>query len=194
MTMKFTARDGHAGVKGRSIIDHRIRTKTNTTCQEYCIVQFIHHLNQDKKVKYTPVEHTELLYKSTGYYPEGISKVVDILMTKGLVMWDNGYLTTEKWDQHFFHDIIAEFESLWTKCGKVGNRSNALEMYRRCLKEHIEYQYLLGKLETYLQFIEETGTFQLHLSTWLNPKTRNFDNEYDNARKKQPVQQTGFSI
>lgn len=115
-------------------------------------------LRQDKgKLKGTVKENFKSLYKSNNTS----TNTPNNTLTNQLLEINNKY-----------------FEDFWDHYGRIGNKQKAKMMFERAIKE-VSPEYLDERLNMYLNFIKKTNTFQKHASTWLNPKYKEFDNEYD---------------
>jgi hypothetical protein len=179
MAKKYVAQNSSAGVHGRTIINHKVRSKVNISCNEYVIMDFIMNLFFECKKPFDPKTHEEKLYKAIGCYFYQIEVPIQGLITKGLLSCEEGlYLTTEKWDQHFNHvDVETEFAELWNKYGAKGNRKTALNYYRTLKKEGVTYEHIDAQMDIYLEFIKLTDTYIMHLSSFLSPGFKKYDDE-----------------
>lgn len=70
----------------------------------------------------------------------------------------------------------SRFEKFWEDYGRIGNKMKAREMYLRAIKV-VTLDYLSERLKLYLKFLKFSGQYQMHASTWLNPRNREFDND-----------------
>lgn len=175
---KYNSKNSHAGVYGKTIIDHRLRIKMGISCNDYVVMDFIMSLFQEKKKGFSTDAHQEQLNKAIGCYPEDIYPILKKMVDKQfLTVSKCGYLTTNKWDQHFNRKLEEEFESLWKKYGNKGTKARAKKYYITLSKEGITYEHIDGRIDIYLKFLEITKRFQMHFSSFLSPGDKPFDNE-----------------
>lgn len=137
----------------------------------------------------------ENLKNFTGDTEEIIKQQVDYLIkTNQLVVESTGIRTSKIFSDMFVfkqNKINESFEELWITYGRVGNKQKAKDMYSRAIKE-VTDTYLLERAKLYVIFINNKGVFQQHLSTWLNPKYKEFDNDYTIETTEESEYQESF--
>lgn len=182
-------------IRGITHMNHRIRTLLDISCAEYCILDFVYQLNL--KAKHFSIESgKEEMFKFLGLYPETLSKVIEGLIVKEFLACDskgNHLMTTAKWDNHFGNQFVVEYNVLWLK-HNIGNKKKGLEMYTRARMQGITYEHISKRLEIYISYLDRKGAFPLHMSTFLNPKYKEFDNEHFNEEVESKNQQLNFSL
>lgn len=184
-----------AQIRGITHMNHRIRTLLDISCAEYCILDFVYQLNL--KAKHFSIESgKEDMFKFLGLYPETLSKVIEGLIVKEFLACDskgNHLMTTAKWDNHFGNQFVVEYNTLWLK-HNVGNKKMGLDMYTRARMEGISFEHLSNRLDIYLAYIDKNGKFPQHMSTFMNPKFKQFDNECFDEEVETKNQQLNFSL
>jgi hypothetical protein len=172
---------------GRQVIDHSLRNSLKTTCAEYCLLMHIYdwcHTKKMKKLVYNRIlfDHVK---KNLGFSYEDQAELCKSLIEKGF------FTRIEGVKNRFIRNPISyihfqpsqdNFEELWKFYGKVGNKQKALDAYNTCVREY-PHEFLLERVERYLEHLEITDQLQMHMSTFLNVRNKEFLNEF--KRKKQ---------
>lgn len=168
-----------AGVKGATMINHRLRLQLNISLVEYIMLDFVYNFS----TKYPKIAFTdEDIFKETGYHFDSkAQQIFKILREQGLIEIVAGqtmiYRTTEVWNKLF--DVDAEFLEFWNDIYKKhGNKVDAREKYMQCRKL-IDKETLHKKAIEYISIREDFPAFTKAAEVWLNPKKRNWENEYN---------------
>ena len=157
-------------VKGKTIIDHYIRTQLNLNVLEYVMLDFAFNWFFCMKTTYCSMD----FYEHSGY-PSSI----DISDTE-IKLQEKGFLdsigqTTEKWNK-YFQVNESDFEELW-KLYHEGNKQKAKIAYQKCRKI-TNHATLLDAAKKYLKFKAFKEQFLEHTSTWLNPANLSWEQDY----------------
>lgn len=172
-------------VAGTTTILHQLRAKLRLSMTEYVLLDFIHKWHQEKK---TPITYGDY-WRATGVKARMLEKKFQRLKDKGMLFKDvDGKVkTTELWNVNF--NATEEFESLW-KLLNTGNKQVAKNQFAKCLKVD-SFENIKKGLEAYIKFVNETDQFKKHLSSFLNPKHKEWTTERDASvyQKKNVVNQ-----
>lgn len=167
-----------AGVKGSTVVNHKLRLIYNLSYPEYIIMDYI----QWYAGKYPGKrQDPDLLWKMTGHVLDSdFIEILHLLSKKGLVKLIMGTDSsipslaipepTEQWLKNF--DLTADFEGFWSAYGKVGNKEKAKGMYVKARKV-VDKDTLDEAVKKYVTNLGDT--FQLHASTYLNPKNKHWE-------------------
>lgn len=165
----------------KSIIDHKKRNKFGLTCDEYVLLESIEEFmiknklkrflpkNEDHRKKVNnPIAFSEELYKLVG----------NNLINKGMLIKckETGFIVVPSWCAEN-EQVEQSFNLFWEAYGKVGSKKNALSMFKKALKQ-VDLEYLYERWEEYKSFLQESGQHQMHMSTWLNPDSERYNDEF----------------
>jgi len=180
---KFLATDNRSLIRGKTIINHKKRIKFDITTSEYCFLEAVETIIKKYKKFHAKNNYMDM-YKINGFTFNEYKQLGRILISKDLIKNNNNLLIIS--DDWLNYSLISEkdFEELWLLLGKVGNKRNALEMYSRAIKEVTDHKHLIERAKLYLKYLASTEQFQMHISSWLNPKYMKFDDEYKINQKK----------
>ncbi len=177
---------------GTSTINHEFRQKLRLSLGGYVVLDYLFNYCGNKS------KYTKLITEVAGFTGDTediIESQVQYLIKQEMIIDDFDNLKTSlAFSSLFVHkaNLINEnFESLWIAYGKVGNKQKAKEMYSRAIKE-VKHEYLMQRVQKYIIFINNKGVFQQHLSTWLNPKYKEFDNDYEIEVTQQLEQEESY--
>lgn len=167
----FTAHpNAHAGVKGITSIHHKLRLKLNLSFEEYCLVDFFHGWNNkypDKKVTFDDI------LKATGMYDRAIlNTTISGLYDRKILHKAFNPMPCKDWQNWFDHD--EAFEKLWETFDRKGNKAQALKVYRQVVKQ-VGAAVLQTAAEKYVAGPGINWTYRAHLSTWLNPDNKHWE-------------------
>ena len=156
-------------IKGKTIIDHNIRTQLCLTCNEYVLA--------DALYQWLESGHTEFplfieLHKIIGFEQTITHDIYVSLVEKGII---DEQRITNKWSQHFKVDE-SEFEALW-KIYHTGSKAEAKEVYGRARKIATAEEIFTGAT-AYLKLKVINEQFLEHTRTWLNPKYKKWEDDY----------------
>lgn len=79
---------------------------------------------------------------------------------------------------------VREFEELWERSGRVGNKKSALRAYKKLSKRQLSE--VLENIDDYLAATNTDGTYpsRMHLSTYMNPKNEHWLDALPEVQKK----------
>jgi len=171
-------------VAGTTTILHQLRAKLKISMVEYVLLDFIYQWHQ-KNPK--PIEYGDY-WRACGVKGRMVSKKFARLKEKGLLFkdMDGKVKTTLLWDSNF--NASDQFESLW-KLLNTGNKQIAKTAFAKALKVD-SFENIKKGLEEYIKFVTETDQFKKHLSSFLNPKNKDWTTQRDASiyvKKKEVV-------
>jgi hypothetical protein len=172
-------------VVGSTTIQHNLRAKLKLSMTEYVLLDFIHQWHLKKKEPITFGDY----WRATGVKSRLLSVKFQRLKDKGMLFKDDTdgkVKTTDLWNSNF--NSSEQFETLW-KLLNVGNKQVAKKSFSLAMKVDSYENIKLG-LEKYLAFLKLTDQFPKHLSSFLNPKNKDWTTERDAgiyAKKKEPL-------
>jgi len=171
-------------VAGTTTILHQLRAKLKITMAEYVLLDFIYQWHQSKSAPITFGDY----WRGCGIKARLIERKFARLKEKGLLFKDiDGKVkTTTLWDSNF--NSSEQFEVLW-KLLNTGNKQIARTQFGKALKTD-SYDNIKKGLEEYVKFVTETDQFRKHLSSFLNPKNKDWTTQRDAsiyAKKKEVV-------
>jgi hypothetical protein len=173
-------------VLGISIINHRVRLKLNLSLSEYVFIDYIKKHQDDKDTRITYAD----IFGNTGLKPSEIPDLWKSLKEKKLVYrHETGIVTTTPlWDDHFMQK--DNFHTFWN-LNVYGNRNKAFVQFERCIKL-VSFDVLVSKYKDYLKWCDETDTFKMMASTWLNPKLKHWEDVLPEKQKRnqKPIEQS----
>lgn len=187
--MKIVAKNGStAGIRGVSLVDHKIRVALGLTCDEYVAANFVYWCVKKKKFPISVSRDPELLWKHTGMRPHDIIPLLESLKEKGLVSkGEQGIQLSKEWFQEIEKPDDAEFEKFWEAYGKVGNKKEARNRFTLALKI-TTYDHLIKQHQKYATYLEENPwRAKMACSVFLNPNNERWNDEYE-------VKGTGFEM
>lgn len=167
----------YAGVKGATVINHRIKIKLDISIVQYVVLDFLFLFKKENNRIFNQVQDQDEMYKHMGARPYEAFMTFDERCKIYYAINGDYYQTTSLWDIEFEDAIQREFEKFWELYGKIGNKKNAEKMYLRTRKEVTEV-HLQKRLEVYNNHLNtERFSFKdkMHLSSWLNPKLKKFN-------------------
>lgn len=171
-----------SGITGSTIINHRDRVSKGLSCDEYVMIDAINFYMEKNNLKTFDSRKFDQIRKLTGFEKDKIIELGKILKRREFLIdsGDKKYKINGKlWNDE---EIIKGFEKLWKLYGKVGNRRNAESMYKKAVK--IEgHEYLLVKVRIYKKFLAHSDQFPLHFSTFLNPKNKRYNDNFEIKKK-----------
>lgn len=182
-------------VVGKSVINHRARLELCLTMTEYVFLQFIADWFGSMNKKEPITEY--ILCRYTGIRgPIKIKSVIQRCKNKKMLIKKeiktsegtlNVMYPAEKWFKAF--ESLNRFEEFWQmrvgdKPTHLGNKAGALKMYNRATK-YIDHNELCKKFKEYVLWCRESGTFQKHTSTWLNPEFKYWNDILPKVEKKE---------
>jgi len=88
--------------------------------------------------------------------------------------------------QTLSEEALKQFEILWHKYGHIGNKVSAQRFFDRLLKNTTLEEILQheARYTRHLLAPENSWKTRMHLSTWLNPDKRRFEDEYEEDKPK----------
>lgn len=176
----------YAGVKGSTVVNHKLRIYYCLSYPEYVILDYIH--GYQEKFPGKPIED-EKLFRATGYHTGvELTHIVSLLLDKGLIQRiatrDDSWSPecTKEWLKNF--DTPADFEEFWKLWGKVGNKQKSIIMYVRARKV-VDKETLHAAAEKFVKSsTERFGEVSMHASSYLNPKNKHWEDNI--VEKKAP--------
>lgn len=172
-------------VTGTTTILHQLRAKLKLTMTEYVLLDFIHQWHLKKK---EPITYGDY-WRACGVRARMLDKKFKRLKAKEMLFKDiDGKVkTTDKWNSNF--NPSEQFESLW-KLLNVGNKQIAKNQFAKALKVD-SFENIKKGLEDYLKFIVASDQFKKHLSSFLNPKNKDWTTERDLNlyKKREPIKE-----
>ncbi len=158
--------DNKSKVTGTTIIQHTIRISLGLTLREYVLLDFIFQWHESNKAPITFADY----FIGTGIYPQFIGRMFGKLKEKELLFKDTDgkVKTTKKWNDNF--DRSSQFEELW-KLMNTGTKSKAREAFKKAVKVD-SFDNIKAGLIVYKNYKEEANSFPAHLSSFLNPKLK----------------------
>lgn len=178
------------GVKGSTVINHKLRLIYDLSYPEYIILDYIQWYHEKFPNKR---QDPELLWKMIGCKIDAEFKnLLKLLSKKGLLKLVSGTdpsvpnLTipepSEVWLKNF--DLTADFEKFWSAYGKIGNKEKAKAAYVKARKA-VDKDTLDEAMKKYVASLKGTDTYPLHASTYLNPKNKHWEDVV--VERKKPV-------
>jgi|TARA_R110002020_G_scaffold113252_5_gene260575 hypothetical protein len=187
------SRVAEAGIYGSTVINHRIKHKLEITGDEYIVLEYIYNMNKDAN-KVTAYGDMDNLWKSIGMYPPEFGKFAVNLIDKGFIEESHGLVVTNKWINEFVDVNKDKFEEFWEVYGRIGNKEQARKMFLKAVKE-IYYKDLLEKHAKYVKHLENTEwKGKMHCSTWLNPVSKRYNDEYELEEKQEDNREEKFQM
>ncbi len=147
----------YAGVRGKTIIDHRIRLKLGLTMEEYAIMDV---LTRDKTYSHSVTE--EILFQ-TGVCQHDFEKFLVTLNSDSMDRWKKEFDV----DQGFF-----EFWEFIYK--KHGNRADAQKKYAEARKL-VDKDYLHERARKYIATRPNFPEYTKAAEVYLNPKKKHWE-------------------
>lgn len=158
----------YTGVRGKTIIDHRVRIQLELSLMEYILIDFIFNFYQAHPcVMFTEAD----IWKATGYHFDHRTKqILAELRARGMIQIVSSdsyyYLPGVAWQKKFNAD--ASFDEFWELWQKVGSKQKAKEAYRKALKI-IDQETLFVKAKEYIDFrMKQFGYHTTHAASYLN--------------------------
>jgi len=183
----------YAGIKGVSVVNHRIRVKLDLTCNEYMIADFLYKMMKAKAPFLYHDKYTELLWKVLGIRLSSALTNFATLEQKGIVFKDNKdhVIPTDIWIDEFEKPLEKEFEQFWEFVyGRHGSKAEALTKFIE-VRKTVSYDHLLRRHQVYQKHLDQNDWKQkMHMSVWLNPKKKKWDDHYPVLREND----TGFRM
>lgn len=173
-------------------LNHQLRKSLDLTIPEYCIALYIFE-NVDSKI---------LHFKYDTAFAQNIETLLHIsldeqktiiksLIAKMYFENDSNYITRLPCSIFSFSSDDSKFEEIWKLSNKWGNKVLAKSAYKKSVKLY-GHDFLVKQLKKYLAHIQITKHSQQHLSTFLNPTTKQFLNEFTNESPKNIPKGTFF--
>lgn len=163
---------------GLSIIEHNKRHKLNLTLEEYVLADFIYTYNKSHKSGGITWRR---YYHELGFMPNDVRSIAASLKKKNIITIDEAKSrnsTTDLWNVLFDED--TQFEELW-KLHNRGNKQQARKNFSAS-KRLVPYATLLEKYQDYINSVDDPQ-YIMNTSKWLDPKLRNWENEYEVKKK-----------
>ena len=177
--MKIIVKSIDPMIYGTSTINHKVRIKCNLTCDEIVVLMYLIKFRESRKKNFSAKE-TDHLEKDIGFSLKEAAPVIRSLKSKGFCTSENKVVFLTDKISEITGDVENQFNELWEKYNYKINKSGALSMFTRAIAI-VDLKYLYKKLEVYNQWLDlpkNKGLAKMHLSTWLNPDNRRFDDEY----------------
>jgi len=168
-----------AGVKHISYINHFIRSVLNITCDEYCLMQYIHdHYIEDKKYD---LDKFGLI---AGYHDDDVTDILIKLASKDLLT-DKGKPTI-KWLKMF--PLDDAFIKFWSLHSWRGSKSAAKINLYECSKIDSIENILAGaqKYITYKKAIKAPSEMIMYATSFLSVKNQFWQSNYDTSETNNP--------
>lgn len=163
----------------KTIIDHKKRLELELTMDQYALADAIEQVI-DKYKDFDSKRDYDRIYRRTGIKREFYPSLGKALFVKDIISpipETNKYILTAKWKGNNEEIIKKEFEKLWIRSGKVGNKQAAFKMFKKAVKED-PIEYLFSRWSLYEAFLKTSTQSQLHLSSWLNPENKRYNDEW----------------
>ena len=188
-------------IYGKTIIDHKIRTKLNLDINEYVLLDVIEIL-EIKKVIFT----SDDIYRMTGIQSNDVLYYVKRLKNLEFITKRNNLpLVTDKWKKAF-EISDNEFDTFWFKDGKpawTGSKKDAKKKYALARKNN-STEYLLQQRDYYFTFLahpENNFRQKMGCSVFLNLDKERFKEPWEiylkelrGTKEKKEVKKLGYSI
>ncbi len=182
MEQEFSSKKTGPVIKEFITINNRIRLQLKLTMEDYVLYDTIAALREAGK----PLSK-DILYQHTGIPQELIKgKIEKGLITKMLVEKTVGakkiICTSDVWNEKF--NTMKDFDSdeslspgLWQIFLKRGNKQAAIVMFKKAIKV-VPIELLKEKATQYIESKDgEEMKHIMHLSTWLNPMYKHWEDE-----------------
>ncbi len=175
-------------IVGTTTIMHRLRAELKLTMCEYVLLDFIHQWHSNPKNKQNPITFGDY-FRATGVKARLINKKFARLKDKGMLfkdVADGKVKTTDKWNSNF--NSSEQFETLW-KMLNTGTKNVAKTQFAKCLKVD-NFENIKAGLIKYLAYVDKIDWMSpKHLSSFLNPKNKEWTGEFDPSiyKKKEPL-------
>lgn len=172
------------GVKGSTVINHKLRLIYDLSYPEYVILDYIQWYYEKHPGKR---QDPELLWKMTGHKIDSdFVGIIRLLNKKGLIKLIMGTDVatptlaipepSDQWLKNF--DLTADFEKFWSMWGRIGNKEKAKAMYSKARKM-VDNDTLFEAGKKYVQhYKDQFGENATHASTYLNPKNKHWEDEF----------------
>lgn len=175
-------------------ISHHIRNQLNVACDEYCMLLYLYDQFDGQEIKSFKF-NAVLSKKITKHLFFDLQKQVNLfrsLIEKGFFtkIGDN-HLKRENISIIFFEPNKDQFEELWEYYGKVGNKQKAIDAYKMTIRKY-NHAFLKERIKLYLGHLQIIGQAQLHLSSFLNLKNKQFLNEFKVSKSIENDKDTFF--
>lgn len=190
--MNFISKKNTFIIKGKTSILHSKRVSFGLTCDEYVLLDTMHEIiTSESKSEIDTLKIFPLVYEKIGFSIDEFKTIGKSLVKKGLLertLTGNTYTIKNSWIGVSKVQIDSSFEAIWISYGKVGNKAKAKIMFQRALKE-TKLEHLQERIKLYLLFLAESGQIQMHLSSFLNPEFKQYDNDFTIKLKRKPDEQ-----
>lgn len=165
-------------VTGITTVNHQIRLKLSLSMADYAILSMIENL-KGKQVT------DSISWKLLGVTLKVVTERMNFLYEKGFL--DKDFKVTSKWTNAFLPDEAeTKFNELWEIFQRTGNKKNAKSMFIKALKAE-DYNVLLENAKKYISYCRETRRFIMHMSSWLNPDFRHWEDELHVQQKEESI-------
>lgn len=169
------------GIKGRTVVDHRLRNKLQLSFEAYCLMDYFH--NQSNKKSEFDVDFDS--YEYMGINEDQLVMYLDVLSEKGFIrhIEKTTWMLGDAWLNEF-KDVESLFEQLWAIFPK-GNKATALRRYRQASKL-VSHQVLMERRQAYVDYkqsIKASFTYFSGLDVWLNVADRHWEDPLPNELK-----------
>lgn len=176
-TVKPNSMPTYQGVKGSTLINHRIRIKLNLSFVQYCIMNYLDRIsNKNDKVKIIWNFHEYMGIDEQ----QAQSEVVSLINT-GFLKQEPGETiancTIGKPWRDEFKKPTDSFDELWKILPK-GSKAKALTKYMEVVQT-VSHERLIERRTAYTNWKKSTNTefqYMMGLDVWLNPKDKNWEN------------------
>lgn len=175
-------------------ISHHIRQQLKVTCDEHCMLLYLHDCFDGKteNVFHFNAALSKHISKNLFFTLDEQADILRRLIDKKFLE-RKGYNILERTKLAIvsFKESEDEFEELWKYSGKTGNKALALAAYKGTVKVY-PHKFLMERMKLYLAHLVITGHSQLHLSTFLNIKNKQFMNEFKSSKSIENEKGTFF--
>lgn len=167
---------------GKSIIDHKIVTKSGLSLPGYCSMLYFEKLAKNRKFK-LPTD--EEMWKNTGMQSSYLA--AKYLQSKEyLIKERDDCEITDKWYSLFKdNNAVNEFEDeIWKLYGKVGNKQEAKKQYIKARKIASKEEIIAGiiKYKKHLKDPKYNWKNQMVGSRFFNPSNKHWEDVYESSK------------
>lgn len=169
-------------ITGATTINHALRIKLRLTLDEYAIIEMFYRFQtSNKKID------ADSIWKELGMTVYDCVKAWEGAKLKGAISKSGPrYLFCDAWLRHF--NAYEDFEELWKVWLAAANKPGNKRMAQRCYTKSralIEKDQLHASADKYLKSVKDKD-FVMHLSTWLNPRNRHWENVIKEPPQENP--------
>jgi len=141
-------------VKGKTVIDHKLRIRLNIGCNAYVILDYFKTL---RKLDYLEIE------KATGFPPEAVDKLIESLYNQQLLTYNKTRTSLKASSKFYNQDLIQrQFNDFWnlkliSKKQKTSAWPDTMERARKAFREAVElegFDYIMERRNLYIRYLE----------------------------------------